>query len=57
MAYISWLVDLPHIDTMKPSTDLCHECQQNATSLSQSANLSEDENHDRLMTAETHLTV
>ena len=50
-----WNELLPHIDTMKPSSDLCFECQQNATLLFQRANLSEDEKADRLKAAELHL--
>lgn len=40
---------------MKPSSDLCFECQQNATRLLQCANLTEDEKADRLKAAELHL--
>ena len=50
-----WSELLPHIDTMKPSSDLCFECQQNATRILQCANLTEDEKADRLKVAELHL--
>ena len=50
-----WSELLPHIDTMKPSSDLCFECQKNATQLLQCANLTEDEKADRLKAAELHL--
>jgi hypothetical protein len=40
---------------MKPSSDLCFECQKNATQLLQCANLTEDEKADRLKAAELHL--
>ena len=33
-----WSSILPHIDTMKPSSDLCFECQQYATQVFHSAN-------------------
>ena len=49
-----WSDLLPHIDTMKPLSDLCFECQQNATRLLQRANLT-DEKADRLKAAELHL--
>ena len=41
---------------MKPSSDLCFECQQNIASIIRSAHLSEDEKSDRLRLAESHLT-
>ena len=53
--HCSWSELLPHINTMKPSSDLCFECQQNATRHLQCANLTEDEKTDRLKAAEPHL--
>ena len=40
---------------MKPSSDLCFECQQNATKVLQRANLTEGKKADRLKAAELHL--
>ena len=53
--YQIWNDILPNIATMKPSSDLCFECQQNATLIIRSAHLSEDEKSERLTKAETHL--
>lgn len=48
---------LPSIDKMKPSSDLCFECQQNIASIIRSAHLSEEEKSNRLRLAEFHLTL
>jgi hypothetical protein len=40
---------------MKPSSDLCFECQKNVTSIIRSAHLSEDEKSQQLQEAEQHL--
>ena len=53
--YNLWSTLLPSIGTMKPSSDLCFECQQNISRIIRSAHLSEDEKSDRLRLAETHL--
>lgn len=50
-----WSSILPHIDTMKPSSDLCFECQENATLILQGANLLENEKSDRYRAAEKHI--
>ena len=55
--YNLWKSFLPSIGTMKPSSDLCFECQQNIASIIRSAHLSEDEKSDRLRLAESHLTL
>ena len=55
--YNLWNSFLPSIGTMKPSLDLCFECQQNIASIIRSAHLSEDEKSDRLRLAESHLTL
>ena len=46
--YQLWKQTLPHIDTMKPSSDLCFECQQLMSSIAKSAHLPEEEKSDRL---------
>ena len=46
--YDLWNRFLPYIGTMKPSSDLCFECQKNVTSIIRSAHLSEDEKSQRL---------
>ena len=55
MFYNLWSTLLPSIHTMKPSTDLCFECQQNISRMIRSVHLSEDEKSDWLQLAETHL--
>ncbi len=51
-----WTELLPHIDTMRPASDLCLQCQNNATLILQSANLSEEEKSEKLKAAGAHLT-
>jgi hypothetical protein len=53
--YDLWNRFLPYIGTMKPSSDLCFECQKNVTSIIRSAHLSEDEKSQQLQEAEQHL--
>ena len=53
--YELWQSLIPSIDTMKPSSDLCFECQQNITQIMRSAHLSEEEKSERLKHAEAHL--
>lgn len=45
--YDLWNSMLPSIGTMKPSSGLCFECQQNIASIIRSAHLSEDEKSDQ----------
>ena len=53
--YDLWQALIPHIATIKPSSDLCFECQQNIAQIMRSAHLSEDEKSERLQHAEAHL--
>ena len=55
--YSVWNEALPYIGTMKPSSDLCFECQQNITQILRSAHLSEEEKSCRLAAAEAHLAL
>ena len=48
---------MPNIATMKPSSDLCFECQQNISLIMRSAHLTEDKTSERLVKAEQHLHV
>ena len=41
--HILWRDTLPHIDTMKPASDLCFECHTNMRSIQESANMTEEE--------------
>ena len=50
-----WRDTLPHIDTMKPASDLCFECQTNVRVIQESANLTEEEKFKRIEAAEAHL--
>ena len=45
----------PYIASMKPATDLCHVCQQNANLLMRSANMPEAVKSQRLKDAQAHL--
>ena len=45
----------PYIASMKPATDLCHTCQQNANLLMKSANMPELMKSQRLQDAQTYL--
>ena len=53
--HILWRDTLPHIDTMKPASDLCFECQTNMRSIQESANMTEEEKFKRIDAAEAHL--
>ena len=46
---------MPHIDTMKPSSDLCFECQQHASQVFHGANENEDEKAERLESYQQHI--
>ena len=50
-----WSEVVPYIRVMPPADDLCPTCQDNASLILKSANLSEDEKSQRLQTAEKHL--
>ena len=47
----------PCVSVMKPATDLCFDCQQNATLLMRSANLPESVKSQRLEDAQKHLSL
>ena len=51
-----WNELCPYVSVMKPATDLCFTCQQNAGLLMRSANLSEEVKSHRLQEAQQHLT-
>ena len=46
---------LPHIDTMKPASDLCFLCQQLMSSIAKATHLTEEEKSDHLVRADQHL--
>ena len=50
-----WSEVVPYIRVMPPADDLCPMCQDNASLILKSANLSEDEKSQRLQIAEKHL--
>ena len=50
-----WTELPPHIDTMKPASDLCLECQMNATLIFQSANSPEEVKSEKLKAVEDHV--
>ena len=50
-----WSSILPHIDTMKPSSDLCFECQQHAAHVFNGANINEEEKSARLDSYKEHI--
>jgi hypothetical protein len=50
-----WSEVVPYIRVMPPADDLCPTCQDNASLILKSANLSEDEKSQRLQIAEKHL--
>lgn len=50
-----WSEEVPYIRVMPAADDLCHICQDNATVILRSANLSEDEKKERLLKAQQHL--
>ena len=50
-----WLEVVPYIRVMPPASDLCALCQENATLILKSANLSEDEKTKLLTDAQEHL--
>ena len=50
-----WSEVVPYIRVMPAADDLCHICQDNATVILRSANLSEDEKKERLLKAQQHL--
>lgn len=50
-----WKELCPYIASMKPATDLCHTCQQNANLLMKSANMPEVVKSQRLQDAQKHL--
>ena len=50
-----WNNVCPYVSVMKPATDLCFDCQQNASLVMRSANLSEDIKSQRLQDAQKHL--
>ena len=52
-----WKELCPYIVAMKPATDLCHTCQQNANLLMKSANVPEQLKSQRLHEAQTHLDI
>ena len=53
--YTLWKATLPHIDIMKPASDLCFDCQQLMSAIAKSGHLPEDEKTERLRKAEAHL--
>ena len=53
--HVVWRDTLPHIDTMKPASDLCFECQTNMRLIQESANMSEEDKFKRINAAEVHL--
>ncbi len=50
-----WAETCPHINVMKPSSDLCPLCQQNMTRLTRASNLTEEEKSQRLQDFQQHL--
>lgn len=52
--YKLWCSLVTSIDTMKPSSDLCFECQQNISQIMRSAHLSEEAKSELLRHAEAH---
>lgn len=50
-----WSEVVPYIRVMPPADDVCPTCQDNASLIFKSANLSEDEKSQRLQIAEKHL--
>ena len=52
-----WRELCPYIAAMKPATDLCHTCQQNANLLMKSANVPEELKSQRLQEAQEHLSL
>ena len=50
-----WKELCPYIAAMKPATDLCHTCQQNANLLMKSVNVPEELKSQRLQEAQKHL--
>ena len=55
--YNIWKEILPHVDTMKPASDLCFDCQQLMSPISKSGHLSEEEKTERIQKVETHLSI
>lgn len=55
--YSIWKETLPHVDTMKPASDLCFDCQQLMSSISKSGHLSEEEKTERIQKAQAHLSI
>ena len=53
--YSLWQELCPYISTMKPSSDLCFQCQQNSNMILRSAHMSEEEKSMRLQVAVEHL--
>ena len=53
--YEAWQRLQPSIDTMKPATDLCFECQHFITHVMQSAHLTKDQKSYWLREVEDHL--
>lgn len=47
----------PYIAAMKPATDLCHTCQQNANLLMKAANMPDAVKSQRLLDAQAHLSL
>ena len=52
-----WKELCPYIAAMKPATDLCHTCQQNANLLMKSVNVPEELKSQRLQEAQKHLDI
>ena len=53
--YEFWQSLIPSMDTMKPSSNLCFECQQNIMQIMKSTHLSKEERSEWLKHAEAHL--
>ena len=49
-----WNALCPYIASMKPATDLCHICQQNANIMMKSANMPESVKSWRLKNSQSH---
>ena len=46
--YTLWEATLPHIDIMKPASDLCFDCQQLMSAIAKSGHLPEDEKNRKI---------
>ena len=52
-----WRSLLPSVILMKPTTDLCWQCQKASTAIQRSANLSEEEKSAAVLSAQEHLRI